>query len=119
MTRFRAALVAAVLGIVIPGPTGVASAQVWNWTVSGFDETEFDAIHAAVQLLLREDKVGASRPWHSASGKSGRVHLLQGGEKAGSDHAIVGITRYDGKREVRVLKFQYRKDLQKGWATCG
>ena len=115
--RFSAAFVAFALAAGVP--IGAANAQVWNWTVAGFDETEFDAIHTVVQTLLREDRVGASRPWHSTSGKSGRVYLLRGGEKSGSQTATVGITRFDGKREVPLLKFEYRKDPAKGWATCG
>jgi hypothetical protein len=67
--------------------------------------------------MLREDVVGASRPWRSASGKTGMVRLLEGGEKAHSSEAVVQITINRNGREQSLFIFKYNNGPKKGWGT--
>jgi hypothetical protein len=120
MANIRALSLALCLGVAAVQAASPASAQLSTRCLTkGFDESEFDAFHSALQVLLSENAVGASRTWHSRSGKSGRVHLVSGGTKAGSTGGRVRITRYNGKREVDIFTFNYRNVPKKGWQSCG
>ena len=116
----RTIVLALAIGLSIPAAVTPAAGEYWGGGLTlGFDESEVDAFQAAIQRLLREDQVGASRPWYSASGRSGRVYLVRGGEKAGSSEAMVRITRLSDKRELNIFVFKYCNSPALGWATCG
>lgn len=121
MDRTYRTLAAIISATMISMTASPSLAQLpWAWATNDFDKSEYDTLHPLIQSMLRDSVVGDVRPWHSASGREGRVYLVSGGDQAHSTDAEVRITIIgEGGRENRLFTFKYRKDVKKGWNTVG
>lgn len=103
--------------MVLSSPAPAEAA--WDWALHCFKKPDIDVLHGIIARMLKDASVGSRQPWCSTTGKQGFVYLVSGGEKAGSDIAVVRITKTDGKVERTWFVFRYRKDPVRGWGIVG
>jgi hypothetical protein len=116
----KSAVMAAAVLLPLNGPASAQLLPAWSTMCDNFSKSDFDVLHPLIQKMLHEDGAGASRPWTSQSGRSGAIHLISGGENAGSDQAVVRITTIRKGRERTLFTFKYRKDPKRGyWGVVG
>ncbi|SDD86786.1 hypothetical protein SAMN05444678_1285 [Sphingomonas sp. YR710] len=90
-----------------------------RWATHGISRAEQEVLHPLIQSMLRDGTVGEVRVWRSVDGKTGKVTLLDGGERAGSFEAHVRITLISHGHERPFFTFYYRHDPKRGWGVAG
>jgi len=98
---------------------GAPAEAAWDWARHCFKKADIDVLHGVIAQMLKDAPAGSRQPWCSTTGRQGFVYLVSGGEKAGSDTAVVRITKVDAKAERTWFVFHYRKVPSRGWGIVG
>jgi len=104
---------------VAAGWTPSTAAPLWECGANCVKKPDLEALQPVIQKLLRDARPGDQAPWRSSSGRSGNVHLVEGGEQVKETTAKVRITVAQGKSERDWFTFRYRRDPKRGWGVVG